>query len=177
MTTQQTELIAGEKPLFELSVDAQLLTKRLMKAEVGETVTYAEMNELIHSNVQKKSRHLMQRARITCQREKRMVFDAIENVGLKRLNDSEIAQTGERVMSGINRAARRGFKRINCADYNAIDNEAKIKMNTHLSMLGALNAITSAKKMPLLEDKVREVNDRLSLANTLKMFTGNANEG
>lgn len=161
------------KSFPELSVDTQLLFDRLIKAKIGETVTYQELSGLIGADVQGRARGLLRTARKKAMREERMVFGVVRNVGLKRLDDSGIVSTGQLTLAKIRRQARMGMVQLACVrNFDAMPNEAKVAHNTHMSMLGALVAATKPTKVKALESKIAAAGDKLPVGRTIAALVG-----
>ena len=79
----------------ELSVDAQVLARRLETARPGEVVLYTELSGLIKRNVQREASSCLASARRVVQRERKAVFAAVIKIGLKRLDSVGIVGSGE----------------------------------------------------------------------------------
>ena len=93
---------------FQTSIEAQLLYNRLCKVGVGEMIPYPVMSEIAGFDVQTR-RGPMDTARRMCEREK-IVFGVVFDEGLKRLNDTEIVQTGHGAIDHIRKTARRAHQ-------------------------------------------------------------------
>lgn len=159
-----------KKSIPELSVDSKLLYERLKKAGIGETVTYAELSGIVGRDVANGGRGTMMTARRLCQAEHQMVFGTVRKVGLKRLSDQEIVDTGEAVTKHIRKTARRGARRIACANYQALANDAKVRHNAQISLLGAIVALSKPSSIKRLEKSVAKEHEQLPVAKTLEVF-------
>lgn len=155
----------------ELSVDTQLLVKRLKKCAEDEMVTYDELSGIIGRDVTAKARHILDSARRILQRQDRMVFECVHGQGVKRLNDSAMANLGEHGIKRIRGISKRTARKIACSDYENLSNEDKIKSNASLSMLGALSMMTAPKKLKALETSGDVANNKVPSAKVLEMFS------
>jgi len=154
----------------ELSLDRQMLTERLEKVAIGETVTYAELSEVIGREV-RMCRHLLYGAMHTLQRDNHMIFDTVMNVGVKRQDDSGIVAGGDAYIRHIRRTSRTGARRLSCVDsFTDLPPDRQIQHNANMSLMGAFTSMTRRKKRKELESRVKEAQDKLSLAKTLELF-------
>lgn len=162
-----------KKTIQEISVDARLLHQRLKEVGVGETITWEELSKTAGRNVS--AGHAGYGALATARRRAQvddgMVFDAVSKVGLKRLSDVDIVNTGQSTVDRVRRAARKGAKRLlSVRDFNGLPNELKIKHNAYASLLGAVAAISQEAKVHQLEKHVQNAQAALPLAKTLEVF-------
>lgn len=147
----------AKQPLFQTSLDAQLLAKRLRETTVGETVTYEEMHELI-------GRDPRQHGLYTALREllrDRLSFGCISGVGFKRLNDAEIVDKGSTNVKKINRMARRSIRVLAAADYESLPQEKKLKHNTSMTIYALAAASTGHESVKRIEHQVQDANSAL----------------
>lgn len=157
----------GKQPTFQISVDAKMLAEKLTSVQVGVVVTYSDLSKIIGRPVQKGGRAAMIEARKIVQRDKRMVFDSVRNLGLKRLNDVEIVDsTSDRELRCMHRRTKRAVAKLVCVDYNALPNEKKVKHNATISMMGALAELTTIGSLKRVETKVQESGLTLPSAKT-----------
>ena len=171
MTEKTQPEIDPKKGIFEISIDTRMLYECLAKSNVGDLISYTQLNEIINQNVQKEARHLMMSARRIARRENQLVFDCVANVGLKRLNDVQICNTETRRMDHIRRTSKEGIRDLACVqDFNALPNDAKIKHNAGMALYGILSELTRISSVKRIEAKVREKHETLTLTETLDAF-------
>jgi hypothetical protein len=160
----------------DISIESTTIYEILIKAEVGDIVSYSSLSKAIGVDVQKEGRGYLETARREAQTELKMVFGTVWNKGVKRLNNDEIISTGETVMRRIRKTSRRGLKKLMCvSDVAKLSNEEKVKMYTQLSVLGMLHHITrkeSIKKVTALLQN-DEKKTQLTWAKTLEAFKPN----
>lgn len=154
----------------ELSVDAQVLARRLETAKPGEVISYAELSGLIKRNVQREAASCLASARRVLQRDHRAVFAAVIKAGLKRLDSVGIVGSGEAGICKMHRQARRTARVLGCADYNALTNADKIRFNTTSSLLGAMELATKPVRVKALAAAVESAADKLPTASVLQLF-------
>ncbi len=157
--------------IAQTSIDARLLYERIAALNVGDSISYKELSALIDRNVQEDGHGVLRTARRMAEREDRIVFDVVIGEGLRRLNDSEIVDTGDRAVSRIRRGARRAANTISAvSDFNTLPNEKKVKHNTMLSILGTIAAFVRPKTVLRIESAVSGNSGKLSVGDTLKAF-------
>ncbi len=155
----------------QLSIDAKMIYDRLIGAGVGDTVTYTELTNLIGRDVQDKGRGALITARRRARNIDRMIFGTVRDVGLMRLSDAEIVETGEGTLRHIRRTARRGAQTVLCVqNFNNLPNEKKIQHNTFVSMFGVMAEITKPAKIKAIEKSVASSQAALPVAKTLEEF-------
>jgi hypothetical protein len=165
----------GEKRnLFVVSVDIKLLYERLLKAAIGDVITYEELSEIIRLDIRsKKGWSKLFSARRRAERHDRMLFSAVPTVGIQRCNDAEIVASGPKAVQKIRRSARRGAERLSLvSDFSTLSNTDKITHNTSAAHLGALYEFTKPSAARKIEAAVKESGQTLSLGATLEAFKG-----
>lgn len=161
-----------KKTIAELSVDTQLVIKRLKKCAVGESVSYKELSDMIGSNVQGKARSHLQSARNNVLRDDRMVFECVENVGVKRMSDGEIVETAPTyAMNRIRNTAKRCVRKLSCAEYDKLSRDEQVRFNASASLMGALHQLSKTSALQIVAPKVTELREKLPLAKTLELFS------
>lgn len=136
------------------SIDAKMVFQRLITTEPGDVVTYQELNQITGRDVVK-NRHIIATARNMAAREKLMQFDAVKNVGLKRLSDDEIvAMQTTRPLNHIRSTVRRSVKALACA--NQISNESLIAKNAALSLMGAIATFVKPKAIETVSKQTQQ---------------------
>lgn len=158
--------------LQPLSFETKAVYDRLLICKIGETVTYQELETLIGMNPQTEGYHFVASARKKALNEKGIVFDAVENQGIKRITDAEIIGTTGKVIDHVRRVSRKGFRRITAvADFSGLKNDEKIRHNALASFFGVLHHMSSHKTVKKIEGKVQsQTAEALPLNKTLEMF-------
>ena len=163
----------SDKTIPQLSVDAVMLYNRITNSNPGDVILYSELNGIIGRSVQKGSGYgVMQTARRKAMNENNMVFSTIANVGIKRLHDSEIAQSGESVRKAIRRKAKAGIKTLSCVrDFDGLSKEDKLQHNTNMSMIGALYQFSSTNTVKKISNVVETTSSAIPVVKTLELFS------
>lgn len=151
----------------ELSVDTQTIERLLWEVPVGDVISYVTLSSAIGRDVQRKARHILVSAVRRVLREKRMVFGAVNSVGLKRLSDVGVLGVGAQAVAEIGRKSRRTVKKLACAKYEALSPADQTTHNVLVSQLGVLAHITSASTQKKLEAKVEQAHAKLPVAKML----------
>lgn len=162
--------VVNKKPtLFQLNIDTQCLFELLSKAQVGDVITYEEMDNLLGKNI-RIHRSLLASARRKARKDAGVEFGTIPKVGIKRLNSSEISDTAKCFFSRMNRATKRQANVLRNAKYEELDNAEKVKHNANLSLLGAVSIITNNRNFEKLSSQVEKASSVLPIAKTLELF-------
>lgn len=160
----------GKQSIPEMAIDTRLLLQRLLKAKVGEIITYRELNREIDRDVQREANACLQSAMRAALRQM-MVFSTIRNVGVKRLTDRELAGVGEATRLHISRSARLAMRKMTMVqDFKSLNNAEKVRHNTALAMLGAVAHIASPNQVRTLEGRVTANMGVLPVQKTLAAF-------
>lgn len=159
-----------KKPTFIASFDVRSLCNLMANTDIGQILSYEEMSKVIGRDVQTEARGALVSARRITQRELGYVFGTIYRLGLKRLSDVEIVQTGAQSVVKIHHASRRGADRIANAAPEKLPIESRVQMNTYLSVLAMVHAVSTEKRLKRLEEKVAQAEARLPLERTLEAF-------
>jgi hypothetical protein len=161
----------GKKTIGQISVDTQIVLKRLLLAMIGDVITYAELTQLIGRDIRNGAYGCLVTARRRALNDERFVFRAIPNIGLKRLNDSEIIDTHQPAIAHIRSTMRKSAKElVSVQNFDSLPNEKKIQHNTALSVFGVLQEFTRPKTIASIESKVSEAQARLPVGRMLELF-------
>jgi hypothetical protein len=164
---ETVKMTATARAIPELSVDTQTIERLLWDVPVGEVISYETLSKAIGRDVQRRARHILTSAVRRVQREKQMVFAAVNDVGLKRLSDSGVIGVGAQAVVEIGRKSRRTVKKLACAKYEALSKDEQTQHNVLVSQLGMLAHVTSANSQKKLEAKVEEAQAKLPVAKML----------
>lgn len=163
----------AKRTIPTISVDAQLLYARLKEVGVGETIPYSDLDAVVSRDVRNGATGVLQTARRRCLMLDAIVFGTIRMVGLKRLADIEIVDTGQGQLDSIRRRSRRAFKTLTCvANFDTLPAESKVRHNTFASMFNVLSNITKPGQVKKLEADIAKAQQQLPLAKTLESFKG-----
>lgn len=168
-----------KRTIQELHIDSRALYDYLEKGHLEGTQTtdaiipYSELSGLIGRDIQKEARGNLYTAIRMMQNEYGVVYGTVNGVGIKRLTDEEVAYTGDVVVQHVRKATNRGIKKLVCVkDFDALPNDAKVKHNASLSILGVFKEMTKQKKIKQIEAKVNETQLQLPIMKTIEAFIG-----
>jgi len=160
-----------KKTIREASVETRLIYQRLSGMNIGDFVSYSDLNELVGRNVQKEGRGYLKTARSICERDDNKAFGVILNEGLKCLNSKEIINTAEFSIGHIKRTSRKSLKKVRCInDLEQLPNDEKIRLNTYASILGVMATMAKGSNIRKIEARVQETQEQLPYVKTLEAF-------
>ncbi|WP_424138625.1 hypothetical protein [Roseomonas chloroacetimidivorans] len=134
-----------ERALFARSAATAALVDLLVACPEGGAVSFAEMIKVTNRDVQRKDRHLLDRARAIALTEHRAAFCAVVREGLRRLRADELAHEGQRRIKTIKAAAKRGGKIMDSGDAARLKPEQRLQ---HAAVRGLLSAIETTAGTP-----------------------------
>jgi hypothetical protein len=162
--------MSQDKAIPELSNDVRVLVTKLIEIQPGATISYAELTKLIARDVQSAARHLLVSARRVVQRRHGLVFEAVMNIGLKRLDTAGLAAAAPSYVARTHRMARRGTAKLLCAKPDELPEADRSRLYAHTAALGVIADITKPKKLALLEGRAAQSAVPLALQETLAVF-------
>lgn len=154
---------------FQTSVETRLLYARLRTLQIGEIVTYQELSGIISQDVQQEGRGKLVSARKMVQRDDGIMCDPVENVGIKRLSDSEGNQSTTQIFGRVRRLSERGVKRLRVVNPDNLSEEERTRRVASLSVLAVMKLMGKPKTL----DKVEASNaggGEIPIARTLEFF-------
>lgn len=161
------------QPNFKISADAIALANRLRQLQIGEVITYEEMNRLISpSNTQGRGRQSLYSARKILLAEQ-AVFGCITGVGLKRLNDLEIVEKEHCTIRSVRKTVKKSMRRLSVVNYDQLPPSEKTTHRLTSATLGALVLCTGRPAQLQLEQKARS-SEQLQIGDALQLFAAKA---
>jgi hypothetical protein len=123
--------------IFEPHPLRLLIQEELAKVAVGDTMTYADIDDLVGFNVRTEAPHLLQEARDQLI-DDGIVFDTVIGVGVKRAGDSNVVAIlegrGKRIVNAAKRSARI-LKKVP-VDYDALSPAERIRFGIEQVRIG-----------------------------------------
>lgn len=163
-----------QKAIPELSVDTQVLERMLKATAIGDIVTFGAMTEAIKRDVQKEARGNLRTARHRLRKTDHMVFGAVTNVGVKRLNDEgKIAAARGHVHRGRNQFKQARTTAAAVDDFGKLPNHLKVEHNVIVAQAGALLHMTSTKSTKTLEGKIGDGTKSFKPKESLELMKAN----
>lgn len=162
--------MTDNRTTYEPAADTRLLVSLMMRAAIGDTITYDAMTAHLARPVTGGDGNLQSALRML-QRDEGMVFACERGRGYKRLSDSEIAnQVGPSGLMRIRRAARRTLNTLTVAKDENLTNAERVKRNTHLAFMGAVNLMTRPGRIERLREATKAAAKPLDVTKTLELF-------
>lgn len=160
-------MTTDRKPIATISLEAQLIRKRLESCEIGDVVTHAEIKEITKREIID-CRGAFYTASRQLFNERGWLFESVRGVGYKRLNGAEKLDSAEAKRKHISRTAKKGMKIMASVDSSQLDPQERTRHYALSSGLGAIALATSKKSLRLLEERALEA--PLPPKETLKLF-------
>jgi hypothetical protein len=156
---------------FEKSADTKVLESLFSEAKIGDTITYEAMSKALGRDVRKFAINALRSARYAMLRDKKFVFSVEDNVGLVRLNDSEIVKSSGLDRHRISRIAKRTLNKLAVVAFDGLDDASKKTHVVFSAQMGAIAMFASKASVNKIESKVSSSSKTLAIGETLKMFT------
>lgn len=157
------------KMIHEKSSDTKIVESVLREAKIGETISYERLSKAIGRDVRQFAQCAIRTARNALIKEK-IVFGVEANVGLVRLNDSEIVKSTEHDRQRLKRIGRKSLRKLEVVDYNALTPEDKRRHTTAAAQMGAIEMFASKATTNRIESKVTADTKVLAIGETLSLF-------
>ncbi len=155
------------RPNGLIGIDTKTIYDRMCSAEIGELITYHEMNVLIGRNTQGNARSILEAARrkaITSG----IVFGVVQNVGVKRLSDDEVGLTSMNVIGRTRRMSKREIRRLAAADPAKMSQASRSLCDLGLSYHGIVAHLGADKQLKRIESAVSKTGSALPTAKMLE---------
>ena len=171
MSRKDSHLMAKNKSFPKVGLDSQLLYERLIKAVPGDLISYEELSEIVGRNVQTDAYSSLRTARNRARSQDRIVFAAIDNVGLKCLEDEGLVDRAGKAIQSARNKMRNGIKDMSCIqNYDTLSDSQKVRHNAFGAILLLGNRITAPRKIKALEGMVSQKMQKLTLRQTIEFF-------
>jgi len=149
--------------------ETELLIKHLKDAAIGQVFTYHEMNAVSKDDVQVRNTILQTARRHLMKSPHNMVFGTIAGVGIKRLSDEEIPDEGQAAVKRSRNIAKKGLRKLVCADAANMEPDTRVRHITLKTILGLFNGSGSRKVYALAEQSARS-SDTLKIGSVSDLF-------
>jgi hypothetical protein len=165
----QTELNPAHT-IGRASAEAELLTKHLQSVEVGQVVTYSELNTVAKIDVQE-HRSQLDTARRRLLKDG-IAFDAVMGVGIRRLSNDEIPEVASGAVKRSQKVAKKGLRVLACADYAKLPPDLKIQHTVTGTILGIMSKSGERRVLGLAEQAARTSDSAtLKIGNIASLFS------
>jgi len=141
----------------ERNLEVNSLLSALNACSVGGVITWEELDQALGREVRPSNRDLLHRALAKLSDDSGIIFESVKGVDYKRLSPNSAHLLGHRARSRTRRVAKLATKRIiNATTRGNLSQEANLKANAELSVLGLINHLAKDKFV----DKQAETSDR-----------------
>lgn len=164
--------MSESKTIAQISVDTEIIFKRITDLEIGETATYQELSALIGRPIQGEAYGNLCTARRKAFNERQMVFGTIRNEGIRRLDDAGRLVAGRDQISRSRKAARKARRIVATVDPEKLSEDDRRTYESAVMTSTVLELVTKPSKQKRLESAIREAKARIPVADVLKLFAG-----
>ena len=167
-----TETQVTNRPLFKKTQDRLVIEEALRAASVGVTVTYHSLGVLLGRDVREHCRGALTGARNSLLKDDKYVFSPIPNVGLKRMNDSEIVQDSESDFAKTRRTVSRSMRKLASVEYDKLSQEDQLRHCAYATQAAVIREMSSKKATKRIAGKVEENgSQQIPVGQTLRLFS------
>jgi hypothetical protein len=145
--------MSDKKPIKSIGLEAQQIIYRISKMEVGEILTYEELEAMTKRPIEELRSSWYTAAR-NLYRERGWVFGCIYKVGYKRLDDLEKIDSAESRRKHIHNTARKMGSVLSSIEHGDLQGEQLMRYHRELAFAGALSLATGRKARLALEQKI-----------------------
>lgn len=168
----------GRKTIGERHIYTNQILKMLEDVNEGQTLRYKEMTAAIGLDTQPggDGYSYQRSARRIMEREFNAVFEALTNVGLKRLPPTDVAKSSTNsFLSPLRRHIARQKRRLNTLndEYENLDDESRFGVDTARTIIAFTDSMTRKKAVKKIAEKVTSSNKMIGFRDTLALFNGN----
>jgi len=161
-----------DRSIPETCAGSLAIAKRLSDLPVGNIVEYKELSGLAGKDVRGKGAYMLQTARRILVRENNLMFGTVRGVGIKRLDDSAIADAGPVYIKQIRKSAKRKSANLGCvANFSGLPPDKKVSMLSSQTVLRFYAAVSSRKTMAQIGNAVTVTQKSLPFKATLAVFS------
>lgn len=156
----------------EMAPETRIVIDRLKRMQIGDVVTYGELSAACGKPVSGQTFNLATARRFLV-KHNHMVFEAIRNVGLKRLDDTELATSAsDKFVEKSRRHAKRSAQKMACIeDYSRLSPAAQLAHTIKISFFGAIAYMARKGQLEKASQAVAGRSGELPISETLKAFS------
>lgn len=145
-----------KQPAFRVSADTTALIRILMTAKPGDLISWERLSTELGRDASPEgpAYTAVCSARRIVERDERIAFETVPTVGLRRLANDEIVDSGDKFLIRARRTAKRGVQRLICVEFDALTNEHKTQHNAKVSMMSAICEFASQKSLRRIEQRI-----------------------
>jgi len=155
------------------SFEVAELIKKLSTLKKGESITYDDLTSVVMGDCSPKGDKYpyLLNARKALIREYKIVFKAVPNEGLERLDDSGIVDRSNKKLAGTTRQAKKEMQILTFVDYENLIPDQQLVHNTNMSIFNVVKTVGQADKIKRISTEIKNMgNNRLEISETIKAF-------
>lgn len=160
---------SDKKPIPTIGIEARQIVNRLESMQVGDVVTYEEL-ETITKRPRERMRESFYTAARAIFRDRGWVFGCVQQVGYKRLDATEKIDDAEIKRRHIHRTAKRAGDVLASVEVKELPPDQQLRFNRELAFAGAIALATSRKCVRALETELKVRTDGLPSPDVLALF-------
>jgi hypothetical protein len=164
------ETMENKRELFRAAPETRLLYQRLMRLDVGETVTYGDLSRVAGVDVRLDGRPRLGSAFRMCAREGHII-KTVWGVGVKRLSDDEILDLAPKNIRKMGRLAKRAQREVSHVDYDGLADDKKVEFNVTMSQLAVMQMLAKPKVRGQIEAEVTRRAQELPSKDILRLLS------
>ena len=171
MTIENPE--TGKRKRFGRSFEVIELIKTLSSLKQGERIKYSDLTEIIIGECSPgglKYPYLLSARRILTN-EYKMLFRAVPNEGLERLEDPDIVSRSDKKLAAATRAAEKEMRILTFVDFEKLSQEQQLTHNTNMSVFNVLKTVGATDKVKKIRSQIGNMGGRLEIGETIKAFS------
>lgn len=134
------------KPDFERSYVTDLLVTALLDVQVGQLITYRELQTLVNHDIQRKHRYFLEKAVTICRRKHKCDFTTVHNIGLQRTPAQDLVERGKGQIKRIRNAAKKGAEIMDTADRLALNQSQALEHDATRGIIAAIQTASKTRK-------------------------------
>lgn len=160
----------GQRSFPNISIETNSLVNHFKDKPEGAISTYKELEDLVGRSCRPDGsgyRYLSSAKKILL-RDYNMVLDAEPKIGVRVCTNEETMVVAGRDQKRGRRAILRSRKKLSTVEYGRLDQGKKVEWNARMSLLGALDLITTPKAIKKVEKLVSD--HVLPSASVLELF-------
>lgn len=160
-----------KRSIAERSAETWAVVNLLKEVPELGIVSYEKLAQVIGNNPQEDGRHHVASACKILEREGGIIFDAVENVGLKRADDLLKVAIGRKRLRKTARAAKRTRRVLAAVEkWDALPEEKRREHNILAAQAGAIQAMAGMRAARALGGKMDEKRQQLDPSESLKLM-------
>lgn len=162
-----------KRPRFGRSFEVLELIKMLSSLKQGDTIKYSDLTELIMGDCSPgglKYTYLLSARRILTT-DYKMVFRAVPNEGLERLDDPGIVNRSDKKLAAATRAADKEMRILTFVEFEKLTPDLQLTHNTNMSVFNVLKTVGATDKVKKIRNEISNMGNRLEISETIKAFS------